>query len=179
MPLQDSYTQYSRGSVTLRDRYGRQRSSSVTVLGSFATQVATIIAAIANASNAAAIESDSGLKARADLPYTAFDEAEQAVTSVLVLKFHQDAGDPNDFNYVEIPAFDASLLLTGQPFADPAQTQIAAIIGAMDTAGYTYVGSFITTRKAKSLKQVILPGLDEPGEGLLPADLPALGGEEP
>lgn len=173
MPIQDTVVTSSYGSQSFVDRYGQQASQSFDLPGSFGTQVTAILTAIGNSSNAAVVDQVGGAKARAFPPYTAFDEAEQSVRSVLVLRFQNTASPATvPVKYIEIPAFDASLLLPGQPFADVANTQIAAIISNMDTAGWTYLGSFVSTRKGKVRKQVVVAGLVEPGAGELPSGLP-------
>lgn len=178
MVTQSTVVTSTVGSQSYRDRYGQNGNTSLDLPGSFGTQMTNILAAINNSSNAALIKSKAGAQSRAFAPFIALDEAEQSVNSVAVMKFQNVATPALPLKYVEIPAFDASILLAGQPFVDPAATQPAIIITNMDAAGWLYIGSYLTTRDSKSRKQIVVAGLEEPEVGTLPSGLPDFDNEE-
>lgn len=143
-----------------------------------ALEIDAIQVLIANASNAAEFRRDVIVGQAVDLScaageLVAFDETYSNVGIVAVMKFKRAPFSP--FEYVEIPAPDASILTPERTSVlVTAGTGQAIVTGVMDALGEDacYTGSYLTTRKIKRLKVTPRPALLEPEAGQLPSGLP-------
>lgn len=143
-----------------------------------ALQVNTILGYIANSSNAAEFRRAAIAESAVDIACAAsdliaFDESYSSVGVVAVMKFKRSPF--SQYEYVEIPAPDASILDATRQYvnvsAGTGQSIVTDTLAALGVDA-CYTGSYITTRKVKRIAVRPRPALLEPEAAQLPSGLP-------
>jgi len=173
------------GSSSFVDGSGAVASAKLPYFAATTTsaEIVAMLTLIAQMSNAAEFRRGVYAETIVDLACAAgvliaFDEAYASVGTVGVMKFKRAPLSP--YEYIEIPAIDASLLdATGTYInvsAGTGQSLLNAVLAELGEDG-CYVGSYLANRKVKRLKIRPRPALLEPELGALPSGLPDVDNE--